>query len=249
MKAFFRVLAAFTLLAIYSAASLAQTPEEIIEKHLAALGGRAALGKLTTRVLSGSIVVTSPIGELYGTVEMYSKSPNKSRTLIKVEVPGAGQFTDDQRFDGTVGYVINTFAGNREITGSQLDGLRSSAFPTPLLNYKESGAVLTPAGQEKVGSADAYVIRVTSKAGPTARLFFDKQSFMLVKMVNTINSPQLGGDVEQVMEYSDFREVDGVKVPFSTKTINPAQTVVGTVKEVKHNVEIDDSSFSKPSGQ
>lgn len=35
-------------------------------------------------------------------------------------------------------------------------------------------------------------------------------------------------------------------VPFATKTTTPLQSVTATIKEVKHNIEIDDSSFSKP---
>lgn len=243
-------LALFALLTLsYATIGLAQTADEIIEKHLAAVGGRPALTKLTSRIITGSIVLNSPIGDLPGTVEVYSKSPNKSRTLVKVDVPGVGQIVDDQRFDGSTGSVTNSFTGNREITGVALEAMRNGAFPTPLLTLKESGATLALTGEEKVGAKDAYVIRATPKAGPAIRLYFDKESFMLVKTVSTINAPELGGDIDQVVEYSDFKEVDGFKIPHTTKTTNPAQTVVSTVKEVKHNVPIDDSSFVKPAGQ
>jgi hypothetical protein len=72
---------------------------------------------------------------------------------------------------------------------------------------------------------------------------------MLVKTTTTVNVPQLGGDIEQVVEFSDFRDVDGVKVAYVVKSTNPAQTITATVADEKHNTQIDDGSFSKPAGQ
>jgi hypothetical protein len=239
------------LLLLCSLPALAQTADEIIEKHLAATGGRAALGKLTSRTATGSITLTTPVGDLAGTIEMYTKAPNKSRTLITLDLSaaGGGKVVSDQRFDGAMGYVIDTFNGNREITGGQADAMRNASFPTPLLNYRDNGATVESVGQEKVGSKDAHVVRLTPKTGPVLQLFIDADTFMLVRTAVTINVPQLGGDIEQVVEFSDFRDVDGIKFPFTTRSTNAVQTIVATMSEVKHNTEIDDASFSRPAGQ
>src|SRR5262245_42373104 len=119
----FRSAAVLATLLSWAVPSLAQTADEVIEKHLAATGGRAALSKITSRVSTGSIAVTTPIGELKGSIEVYNKAPNKTRTLIKLDLTavGGGQMVSDQRFDGTTGYVIDTFQGNRDITGDQLE--------------------------------------------------------------------------------------------------------------------------------
>ena len=244
----YRFVAAVALVALSSVVAGAQTVDELVEKHLAATGGRAALGKLTSRVSTGAITVTTPVGNLPGTIEMYAARPNRIRTLIKLDLSavGGGQIVNDQRFDGTTGYVIDTFSGNREITGAQLDAMRNGTFPTPLLTYKETGLQLTLSGREKVGDTEAYVLVMTPKAGPPARLFLDPDTMMMVKTVMTVNVPQLGGDVEQVIEFSDFRDVDGIKVPFVTKVVNPAQTVTATMATVTHNAAIDDSTFARP---
>lgn len=244
----YRFVAAVALVALSSVVAGAQTVDELVEKHLAASGGRAALGKLTSRVSTGAITVTTPVGNLPGTIEMYAARPNRIRTLIKLDLSavGGGQIVNDQRFDGTTGYVIDTFSGNREITGAQLDAMRNGTFPTPLLTYKETGLQLTLSGREKVGDTEAYVLVMTPKAGPPARLFLDPDTMMMVKTVMTVNVPQLGGDVEQVIEFSDFRDVDGIKVPFVTKVVNPAQTVTATMATVTHNAAIDDSTFARP---
>ena len=249
MQKVYRVVAIAAVLLSGSRPASAQSADEIIEKHLTATGGRAALSKLTSRKATGAITVGTPVGDLMGTIEVYAKAPNKSRTLIKVDLSsvGGGQVVNDQRFDGNTGYVIDTFNGDREITGSQLEAMRTGgAFPTALLNYRERGAQVTLASPEKVGGRDAYVIVMTPKAGPSARVFIDTESLMLVKTVLTVNVPQLGGDIEQVVEFSDFREVDGIKLPYTTKSTNPAQTVTATLTDVAHNVEIDDKSFLRP---
>ena len=250
MKTSQRIAVAAALL-LWAIPSLAQTADEIIEKHLAATGGRPALSKLTSRVSNGTLSLTTPVGELKGTVEVYNKKPNKTRTLIKIDATalGGGQIVTDQRFDGVTGNVIDSFQGNRDITGEALEAMKAGFFPTPLLNYKDNGVTAALGNREKVGAGDAYVIQLTPKSGPGVRVFIDADTFMLVKTILTINVPQLGGPIDQVVEFSDFRDVDGIKIPYGTKTSNPVQAVTAIVTDVKHNTEIDDSSFTKPAGQ
>jgi len=243
-----RIVAIVGVAVLAGVPALAQTADEIVEKHIAASGGRAAYAKITSRTAAGTITVTTPIGDLSGNIEVFSKKPNKSRTLIKLDLTavGAGQMTSDQRFDGTSGYVMDTLQGNRAIEGSQLDAMKNGSFPSPLLTYKEMGTAVAMGERAKVGGKDAYLLTMTPKAGPPLRLFIDADSFMLVRTTVTLNVPQLGGDIEQVVDFSDFRDVDGIKIPFVTKSTNPAQTVTATMKSVKHNADIDDKMFVKP---
>lgn len=243
-----RIVATMAVAVLVGGPALAQTADEVIEKHIAASGGRAAYGKIMSRVGTGAISVTTPVGDVSGTIEVYSKKPNKNRTLIKLDLTavGAGQMTSDQRFDGTSGFVMDTLQGNRTIEGSQLEAMKNGSFPSPLLTYKEMGTSIALGEKQKVGGKDAFVLTMTPKAGPPTRLFIDADSFMLVRTSVTLNVPQLGGDIEQVVDYSDFRDVDGLKIPFVTKSSNPAQTVTATISSVKHNVDIEDASFSKP---
>ena len=62
----------------------AQTADEIIEKHLNAIGGRAAIAKLTSRSTAGTMTLSTPGGEISGSIEILNQQPNKSRTLRKV---------------------------------------------------------------------------------------------------------------------------------------------------------------------
>ena len=106
-------------------------------------------------------------------------------------------------------------------------------------------------GPIKVGPARGTVVVVGGGSmGPEIfKAFIDAESFMLVRTTITINVPQLGGPIEQVVDFSDFRDVDGIRVPYVSKSTNPIQTVTATITGVKQNVEIDDGAFVKPAGQ
>jgi outer membrane lipoprotein-sorting protein len=226
----------------------AQTADEVIEKYLTAIGGRAALSKLTSRTTNGTISVATPAGDLTGTIELYNKAPNKVRTVVKIDASslGVGQILQDQRFDGTSGYAIDSLNGNRDVTGDQAEIMRSSTFPTPLLRYKEEGVRVELLGKEKAGDRDAYVLRVTPKTGPASRQFFDAETYLLVKSVVTVNVPQLGTALEQTVDLSDYRDVDGVRVPYRTRSVNQVQSLTITFTKVEHNTAIEDSAFAKP---
>ena len=225
-----------------------QTADDIVEKNLAALGGRAALEKVASRVTIGTISASTPGGDLTGSIEVYNKAPNKSRTLVKIDASqfGLGQIVQDQRFDGTTGYAIDTLNGNREITGDQLEVARSTAFPSPLLKYKDAGGALELVGKEKDGDRDAFVLRLTPKTGPSARMFFDAETYLLTKTIITVNVPQIGGNVEQTVLTSDYRVVDEVKVAYQVKSVNQFQTLSITTTKVEQNTAIDEKMFSKP---
>jgi len=226
----------------------AQTADEIIEKHIAALGGRAAFGKLKSRSMKGTITVTSPVGDLSGTIEALNQEPNKVRNFIQMDLTaiGFGKVIQDQRFDGTSGYAIDTMQGNRDITGEQLEGMKNNSFPHPLLNYKQAGTTVELAGKEKVGDREAYVLIFKPKSGTVTRQYIDAESYLPIKTAVKINVPQIGGEVEQTTEPSDFRDIDGIKVPFQIVQKSSFQTVTIKVSQVEHNTAIDPALFSKP---
>ena len=225
----------------------AQTADEIIEKNLTAIGGRAAIAKLTSRSTVGTMTLSTPGGEISGSIEILNQQPNKSRTLIKIDLTslGAGPMVVDQRFDGTSGYVLDNLRGNRDITGNQLENMKNIVFPNPLLSYKERGATVELAGKEKVGGRDAYVLVFKPKSGSVARQFIDAETYLLTRLVTTIDVPEFGA-VEQTSEFSDFRDMDGIKIPFTVKVSSPIQRFTISVTKVEHNVKIDDALFSKP---
>jgi outer membrane lipoprotein-sorting protein len=232
---------------LWAGVAQAQTADEAVEKVLAAIGGRAALAKVTSRVATGAVSVSTQGIDVGGTVELTNKAPNKTRMFMKLDLSAVGgtEVVLDRRCDGKAAFESNSMSGDREITGDQLQSMVNATFPSPFLNYKEAGAKVEMAGKEKLGEKDAVVLVYTPKSGPAMRLYFDAQTWQLIRSVTKVNAPEAGGDIEQTTDPSDYREVDGLKVPFTLLVTSPAQSVTIHLTKVEHNKPIDDAIFGR----
>lgn len=229
----------------------AMNADELVEKHLAAIGGREALKKLESRVATGTISMSVQGNTISGPAEMTAKAPNKSRTYFKLDLSGmgAGEVVVDQRCDGKSAWVSNSMQGDRDITGSQLQALLNSVFPSPLLDYKAAGATLEVVGQQTVAGRPAHVLQFTPKSGAPAKVHVDAETFLAVRIVSALDVPEMGGAVEQRTEFDDYRAVDGVKVPFTLRITTGMQEFAITLTKVEHNKPIDDAIFAKPAAK
>ena len=239
---------AMALVVLLSASAVsAQTADEVIEKSIAALGGRAAHAKIKTRSMTGTITLVTPAGDIPGTIEILNALPNKVRTLIKADLTslGAGPLVIDQRFDGQSGYVLDTLQGNREITGNQLDNMRNTGFPNAFLTYKELGFSVKLQGKEKVGEREFHVLVFEPTTGSTIRQYVDAQTFIPTRFVMKVEVPQIG-EIEQTTELSDYRDVDGVKLPFKLNASSSVQSYTVDLAKIEHNVAVDEKLFVKP---
>lgn len=246
-----RMLAAVTgmaLVLVLAPRAMAQTADEIIEKHLAAMGGRAALAKLTSQVSSGTIAIQAQGADLGGTIEISKKAPNKSRTLMRIDLSSVGgtEMVVDQRCDGKTAFASNSLQGDREITGAQLQNMLNASFPSPFLNYKETGAKVELLGRETVGAKPVLVLQYTPASGPASKLFLDAETYVLTRQIVKLSVPEAGGEVEQTTDVSDYREIDGTKTPFLVTVTGAGQAVTITLTKVAYNVALDDTVFSRP---
>lgn len=226
----------------------AQTADDVVEKHLAAMGGRAALAKLTSQVATGTVSMSAQGADISGPVEIYRKAPNKQRTLITFDMTpfGGSEMIVDQRCDGKTAFLSNSMQGDREITGAQLQGMLNASFPSPLLTYKDAGAKVELVGKDKVGNRAVFVLQYTPKAGPSSRSYFDAETYLVLRTVAKVDIPEAGGEIEQTNEFADYRVVDGVKSPFTITMINPSQTLTISLAKVDYNKPIDDVMFARP---
>jgi outer membrane lipoprotein-sorting protein len=248
MRLMLKTLLPAVLLLTTASHAAAQTADELVEKSLAATGGRAALAKLTSRSTTGKITVSTPNGDFSGTIEAVNESPNKVRTLITLDLSAAGmdKMTIEQRFNGTSGYAMNSMQGDSEITGAQIENMRNSVFPTPFVGYKERGAKIEVKGKQKIGDRDAYELVITPSAGSPSHVFLDAESYLAIRAVIVVSAPEVG-TVEQTTDFSDFRDVDGVKVPFRLKASSAMQNYTIDITKVEHNLKIDPALFEKTS--
>ncbi|MBM3806962.1 MAG: hypothetical protein FJW22_02080 [Acidimicrobiia bacterium] len=231
----------------WAQSAAAQTADEIIEKSIAAMGGRAAFDKLQSRQLTGKVSVTTPQGDLPGTIEQLIAAPNKSRTLIKLDLSqfGMGEMAIDQRFDGTAGYVMDAMQGNRDMDGAQLEGMKANAFPHPFLNYQARGMAVKVSGKETIGARPALLLVFEPATGSPIKQYVDAETFMPLRTTVMADVPQMG-KLEQHIDASDIRDVDGVKVPYVLTMTNAMQSLTITYATVIHNGAVDEKLFVKP---
>lgn len=237
------VLAALSLLSPIAAASQeapakSPTVRELIQRHLEALGGEAALEKLTSRVTRGTATVVDR--GTVGSTTIYQKAP--ALYLIVSEFPNYG--TTRRAFDGERGWAESPDAGLADLTGPRLVQMRRLARFDHDTQVESLYPGLTVVGQEALDGAAVWAARsVAGEASDT--LYFDAATGLLVGTAH--EEPTPSGPARFETRYGDFRAVDGVKVAFLTRIRTPRSTLEMKVDSVQHNQPIDDSLFQRPS--
>jgi hypothetical protein len=219
----------------------APTIDQLIDKCITALGGRAALEKLTSRTAKGTIEI--PEASMTGSIEVYEKAPNMN--AIAIDLNG---MQIRQAFDGKVAWEENPQTGLAEKTGTDLaDAKREGTFNMEL-HMKQLYPKMTVRGREPFGTSSAWVVDAVPAEGNPVAFYFDTESGLLVRMDASRQGPD--GSPMQVQAYvEDYRVVDGVKVPFVMRQVTSMFTMVMRLVEVKHNVTLDDKMFKKPGGE
>lgn len=214
----------------------AQDVDDLVARNVQAKGGAEKLQAVLT--MKQTAHVTSP--GMTGTITVYGKRPN----LVRQEIEIAGQKIVNA-FDGTTAWSINPFTGAGQpvaVSGPQADDIKmQSDFDSPLVNYKAKGYELELVGLETVGARKAYHLKLTSKEHRVQQIYLDAETNLEIKIVGDSQM----GRVES--ELSNYREIQGLKLPFTMKTVS-AGTVVSqiTVDAVELNPKIDDAMFKMP---
>jgi hypothetical protein len=217
------------------------TVEQVIAKYVAAVGGQAAIERQKTRVLKGSQTgangTSSP-------VEIYQAAPDKY--LAVMHASGDGDFTTG--FDGAVGWVQGP-RGKQEMSGDQLEIFRRAAVFALPLGINDLYPKMRLMGQDKVGDRPVYIVGSQLSDRMQARLYFDVETGLLLRVV-TFNDTAIGR-IPQQTDYEDYRDVDGVKVPFRVKQlgIDARSGWTRTFTEIKTGVPVDGSKFAVPAGR
>ena len=217
------------------------TADQILEKYVQTLGGKAALEKITSTASKGTFEI--PAFGATGSAEMWEKAPNK--TALKLDIPGFGLVLEG--FNGTVAWSQDPQSGLREKTGAELAATKLDADFYKPLRLKQLYPKIAVKGKEKVGDKDMYVLTATPAEGSPETWYFDVATGLLARMDLERESPQ-GKMAVQVFQ-EDYKEVDGIKIPHTVRQVTSAFTIIIKLEEVKHNVAVDETKFNKPVAQ
>jgi photosynthetic reaction center cytochrome c subunit len=212
------------------------TAPQLLENYISAVGGDTAIERITSQIVKGSVKFRGQSTSL----EIFAKAPNK-QAVVRHYREGDSITV----FDGHAAWFSTPGRPARELHGADLDAAELDAdlqFPLHIQQYYSELHVEYP---EKVDEHESYVLFCVRKGQPSAKLYFDAQSSLLVRVVRYKESA-LGVNPEQI-DYSDYRDVNGVQVPFRIRISEPTSSSTIRIDEVQENVPVDDAKFSRPS--
>jgi hypothetical protein len=211
------------------------TADQIVEKYVTALGGADAIRKVTSRVMKGTILT----GGSETPIELFTKAPNK-----RISISNGQSYT---AFDGTAGWMGSTGRPAREMSATESEAAGLDAEFSLALRLKEIFPQLRRGRPETIGGVECEVLNASRPGRPPVRLYFEKNSGLLVRMVRYAETP-VGRNATQI-DYADYREMDGVKSPFRWTLSRPNGRFTIQVKEARNNVAIEDAKFARPEGE
>jgi photosynthetic reaction center cytochrome c subunit len=224
---------------------IAQAPgqppaDQILDKYLQALGGAQRLANLTSFVAKGTNSGYGPEGGKRP-VEIYAKAPGQRTTVIHTD---NGDSTTT--CDGSAGWIAAPLrpVPVLTLTATDLDGAKLDAelaFPARIKQALGRWRVGFPA---TIDDRDVQVVQGTTAGGVIATLYFDAESGLLVRLVRYSNS--VVGRIPTQIDYADYRDVSGVKMPFRWTVTWLDGRENFELSEVLANTPIEAAKFTKP---
>lgn len=241
------------------------TADEIISKHLEAVGGKEALGKIKSRIAMGTIKKEN---DPEVQMAIMSETPNR--------VTGMFIFTKydwQLTFDGSESFLRPLMPRDFSLIQDKYKEMLASgvmfnsiSLYNFLMDPVSAGAKFEAKGMKKIKDRQMYVVEMKRPKGMSARLYFEATTFMWVrtdygsvhisKPMGAFTNEAVGRgqdetSVDFYFETSDFREVDGLKLPYKFEQVvtfpilqqKRVGTLSGTIVEYRHNVTIDPKMF------
>ena len=132
------------------------------------------------------------------------------------------------------------------LSGGDLEGAKLDAelsFPGRIQQALGQWRVGAPA---EIDDKEVQVVQGVGPGGALATLYFDKETGLLIRLMHYTNSTV--GRFPTQIDYSDYRDVAGVKMPFQWNVTWLDGRQKFELSEVQANVPIDSAKFAKPSG-
>jgi outer membrane lipoprotein-sorting protein len=228
----FFVFALAGLLAVSPAAAM--TAEELVAKHLEAVGGEAKLKAIKSIHTVGKVRVG---GGLDAKVESWAIAPDGYRGEFSLQ-----GMTAIQAWDGQQAWSISPFRGRKEPQKLSADDakpfIEAADIAGPLVDYKAKGNTIEYLGTEDIDGTDAHKLRVNLKNGDNAVYFIDPDAFLPIRVVN--HRIVRGQEEVQSTDLGEYEKVDGIYFPFESGNSH--------LDKVELNVPVDPKTFGFPGG-
>ena len=215
------------------------TANQVFDKYIQALGGAERVAKFTSFVAKGTYAGFDTSFDKVP-MELYGKAPAQQTMVVHL---GIGINT--RVFDGTNGWIAgpDTPIPLVTLSGGNLDRARLEAlvaFPSTALRQ---AFPQWRGGRTAIDDKEVTVLQGSADGQPVANFYFD-ESGLLVRFIRWTRTPV--GFVPTEVDYSDFREVGGVKVPFKRRVRQTYMEMNVELSDVQPNARVDDARFVRP---
>lgn len=214
--------------------------DEIVAKYFEVIG-QDQINKIETAVATGS--------SIYFGQETSFRQVQKRPDKAYMEVLLADGQIIKQGYNGVSGWMLASWMNTAEpvnLVGPDLKTIKDMGnIEGDLWNWKEKGHKLALVGKQDIAGKPSYQLTLAKSDGDIDEMYIDSDSYLLTKMIRktSINN----SEVEVEVYYDDYRNIDGVLLPFKVEQrFNTQQGMVVNIKEIKFNVEVDDKIFEKP---
>lgn len=213
--------------------------DQVFDRYLTAIGGTAALAKITSFTATGTYMGFDT-GQEEVPVEIFAKAPNQRTWIVKQ--PAGDSY---RVFDGVNGWIAgpDSPAPLFTLVTGNLDRARieaTLAFPAAIKQLYQQWRV----GRMQIDEHDVTVVQGTTPGLLPVNLYFDDTSHLLVRVVRW--NETLVGPVPTEINYGDYRTVAGIQMPFTWTATQTYMQMTITLREVSANVPVDASRFAKP---
>ena len=213
----------------------APSVDAVLDKYLAAIGGKDAVATIASRTVKGTF--TGGDGAAHP-IEIAQTADGKYRSVVSVE---KGTFT--MVFDGAAGTTGGP-TWNNPMMPDEIERIRERARLFPAADLHGRFPALAVRGEESIGGRKAWMVMGRGADGRRQTFWFDEENGLLLRTL--VLQPTPLGDLPEQTDYSEYREADGVKVPFVVRHTAPDRTDTIAVSEVKQNVALPASTFVPP---
>ena len=212
--------------------------DDVLNKYVEALGGKDALAKLTSRVMTGSLITSDG--------RVVSREIDAAAPSMMLDIRRTGsEFGDfSEGFDSTSGWRKGN-RGIEDLNGDQLADARMEAQFMPAQRIKDLYSKLAVLELDKTDTEPAYVVTgVSTISGKRERLFFGMQSGLLLR--RSVVTENYLGSITTDTYFEDYRTMNGIKTPMLVSEYTPDSGSIMKINRVEYNVQIDAAKFKKP---
>ena len=213
----------------------AQTVDEVIDRHIEAIGGKAKLAELKSIRMETNLSVQGM------DIPVVTTRVHNVGQRIDISAMGMEGFMITTPTQGWVYMPFMGQAAAEAMPEQQVkDGAEELDLQGRFCNYKDKGIAVELAGKENVDGKEAYKLNVTSKSGRSTTIYIDAKDYYIVQSV--AKAFVMGQEQEVTIKYADYRKTEeGYVFPYSVSGAFGQGDM--TVTKIEVNKAVDEKIF------